>query len=50
MEICRIAPVFGEKSFHGNDYTFYYANIQKNVADRIAAYLAKNRDHRFPTI
>ena len=35
--------IFGTKSFHGNDYTFYYANIQKNVADRIAAYQAKNR-------
>ena len=34
-------PVFGTKSFHGNDYTFYYANIQKNVADRVAAYRAK---------
>lgn len=33
-------PVFGEKSFHGNDYTFYYANLQKNVADRIAAWNA----------
>lgn len=44
IDVSRIAawPVFGEKSFHGNDYTFYYANLQKNVADRVAAYLAKN--------
>ncbi|MCH5211244.1 MAG: DUF3089 domain-containing protein [Oscillospiraceae bacterium] len=31
--------IFGPQSLHGGDYTLYYGNIQKNVADRIAAYL-----------
>lgn len=31
--------VFGPQSFHNGDYTFYYNNIQDNVAKRIAAYL-----------
>ena len=30
--------IFGPQSLHGGDYTLYYGNIQKNVADRIAAY------------
>ena len=34
-------PVFGEKSFHGYDYGFYFENIKKNVADRIEAYLMR---------
>ncbi|MBE6514598.1 MAG: DUF3089 domain-containing protein [Thermoplasmata archaeon] len=30
---------FGPQSFHNGDYTFYYNNIKKNVAKRIATYL-----------
>ena len=30
--------IFGPQSLHSGDYTLYYGNIQKNVADRIAAY------------
>ena len=30
--------VFGPESYHMHDYTFYYANLQKNIADRIAAF------------
>ena len=33
--------IFGPQSLHGGDYTLYYGNIQKNVADRIAAYFEK---------
>ena len=34
-------PVFGDKSFHGCDYTFYFENIIENVKQRIEAYKAK---------
>ena len=33
--------VFGEKSFHGNDYSFYYENLKENVGVRVNSYLAK---------
>lgn len=32
------AAIFGKESFHNGDYTFYFDNIKKNVADRINAY------------
>ena len=31
---------FGPASFHENDYSFFYKNLQDNVAKRIAAYKA----------
>ena len=31
---------FGPASFHDNDYTFYYKNIEENVAKRIATFKA----------
>ena len=34
--------VFGKKSFHVNDYTFYYENIKVNVAARVHSYQAKH--------
>lgn len=30
---------FGPDSYHSNDYSFYYMNLQENVAVRIAAFL-----------
>lgn len=33
------AAFLGEYSYHSNDYGFYYFNLQKNVKDRINAYL-----------
>ena len=36
-----MAPIFGPECFHGYDYGFYYNNIKANVAERIAAYMAK---------
>lgn len=30
---------FGTESFHLQDYSLYYRNLQKNVADRVAAFL-----------
>ena len=32
---------FGPASFHENDYSFFYKNLQENVAKRVAAYMAK---------
>lgn len=32
------AELFGPESLHNGDYSLYYANIQKNVADRIDNY------------
>lgn len=46
--ICTTVPKslasagFGPESYHTYDYSFYYANLMKNVADRIAAYNKKN--------
>ena len=37
-------PVFGEKSFHGFDYLFYYENIRQNIAVRTAAFLKSGRN------
>lgn len=34
--------LFGSESLHSSDYSLYYANIQKNVADRIANYMKNN--------
>ena len=34
-------PNFGPESYHTGDYSFYFANLMKNVADRIAAYKKK---------
>ncbi|MBQ8278643.1 MAG: DUF3089 domain-containing protein [Roseburia sp.] len=34
-----LAEYFGEESFHLYDYSFYYENLKKNVADRIAAFM-----------
>ena len=31
--------IFGPESYHGQDYGFFYCNIRKNAADRIAAFL-----------
>ena len=36
-----MAPFFGPESFHGYEYGFFYNNIKVNVAERIAAYMAK---------
>lgn len=33
--------LFGDKSFHMNDWDFYYVNIRKNAQKRIEAYLKK---------
>lgn len=33
---------FGPESYHGGDYTLWYTNIQENVKDRVAAWLAAN--------
>ena len=35
------AEFFGPASFHENDYSFFYKNLQENVAKRVAAYMAK---------
>ena len=32
---------FGPASFHENDYSFFYKNLQENVAKRVAAYKEK---------
>jgi len=34
------ADYFGPASFHENDYSFFYKNLQENVAKRVAAYKA----------
>ena len=34
----ELADFFGPASFHDNDYTFYYKNLEENVAKRIATY------------
>lgn len=34
----QMAALFGSESYHGSDYAFYYANLQENVAERIAAF------------
>ena len=33
-----MAEYFGPESYHLQDYSLYYGNLQKNVADRIAAF------------
>ena len=34
--------IFGPESYHGQDYGFFYYNLQQNVADRIAKWQAEN--------
>lgn len=34
----QMAALFGSESYHGSDYSFYYANLRENVAKRIAAF------------
>ncbi len=34
-----VEEYFGEGSFHLQDYSFYYENLRKNVADRIEAFM-----------
>lgn len=36
-----MAEYFGPESYHLQDYSLYYGNLQKNVADRIAAFESK---------
>ena len=36
-----MAAYFGPESYHLQDYSLYYGNLQKNVADRIAAFERK---------
>ena len=36
-----MADYFGPESYHLQDYSLYYGNLQKNVADRIAAFERK---------
>ena len=36
-----MAEFFGTESYHFQDYSLYYGNLQKNVADRIAAFERK---------
>ncbi len=34
-----LAEYFGEESLHLYDYNLYYGNLQKNIADRVAAFM-----------
>ena len=36
-----MADYFGPESYHLQDYSLYYGNLQKNIADRIAAFERK---------
>lgn len=36
-----LIPYFGSESYHLSDYSLYFMNLQKNVADRIEAFLEK---------
>lgn len=36
-----MAEFFGPESYHLQDYSLYYGNLQKNIADRIAAFERK---------
>ena len=36
-----MAEYFGPESYHLQDYSLYYGNLQKNIADRIAAFERK---------
>ena len=43
---CPFNPLtwlFGQASFHDNDYGLFYNNIKENVAKRIAAYKSQNK-------
>ena len=33
--------IFGDASFHNEDYGLFYNNIKENVAMRVAAYLSR---------
>lgn len=37
-----LRPYFGTESYHMSDYSLYFMNLQKNVADRIKAFEAKD--------
>ena len=37
----NIPSIFGPESLHAYDYSFYYYNIQENVASRVKAYFNK---------
>ena len=39
--VTNMPEFFGPASFHENDYSFFYKNLQENVAKRVAAYMAK---------
>jgi len=44
---CHFNPItwlFGTASYHDNDYGLFYNNIKDNVAKRIAAYKAQNKE------
>ena len=36
--VTNMPEFFGPASFHENDYSFFYKNLQENVAKRIATY------------
>ena len=38
--VTNMPDYFGPASFHENDYSFFYKNLQENVAKRVAAYKA----------
>jgi hypothetical protein len=40
-QYAMLGTYFGKSSYHTYDYSFYYANLVKNVADRIAAFKKK---------
>ncbi len=41
VEPLPVNPFFGDKSFHFNDWDFFYRNIQENAKKRIDAYFGK---------
>jgi hypothetical protein len=36
--VTNMPDFFGPASFHENDYSFFYKNLQENVAKRIETY------------
>lgn len=39
VDYSGIPRLFGRRSYHNDDYGFYYYNVQENVAARVAAFL-----------
>lgn len=39
VDYSGIPRLFGRRSYHNDDYSFYYYNVQENVATRVAAFL-----------